>query len=110
MPFNILHPLYPKLSMTTSGVVVPHQSLTVGTAASGFSETLNTNTNLVSFDVQVSDVRVRFDATAPTSTVGHILPVGTAYTWDKDQAARARFIRSSTATADAIIFLSEYAG
>lgn len=108
MPFNIRHPLYPQLSITTSGAVVAHQTLTVGTAASAFATIFNVNTNLVSFDVQVSDVRVRFDATPPTATVGHILPAGTAYTWDKDQAARAQFIRDTSASADAEIFVSEY--
>ena len=110
MAFNILHPLYPKLSINTSGNVVPHQSLTVSTVAIAFATAFNSNTNLVSFDVQGSDVRVRFDGTNPTSTVGHILPAGTAYTWDKDQAARAIFIRDTSASADATLFVSEYAG
>jgi len=107
MAFSIIHPLYPKLAITTSGTVVAHQSLTVGTAASAFATTFNVNTNLVTFDVQGFAVRVRFDATAPTATVGHYLPVQTAYTWDKDMAARAQFIRDTTATGDATIFVTE---
>lgn len=60
--------------------------------------------SFVTFDVQVSDVRVRLDGTAPTSTVGTILKVGTNYTWAVDLFNNAKFIRDTTATADAILF------
>lgn len=108
--YNVLHPLYPKLAITTTGTVVVSQTLTVGTAASAFSTTFNTMSNLVMFDVQGYAVRVRFDGTDPTATVGHYLPAATAYTWDKDMAARAKFIRDTTSTGNATIFLTECAG
>lgn len=109
MPFNILHPLYPKRGFTTSSATAS-QSLTVSTAAVGFATSFNANTNIVDFDVQDSAVRVRWDGTDPTSTVGHILPAFTGYSWDVQRAAAAKFIRISTASSDATIFASESAG
>lgn len=107
MSFNILNPLYPKRSMS-GGTAVASQSLTVSTAAVGFGTAFNSKTELIVFDVQANDVRVRWDGTDPTSTVGHILPAGTAYAWTVSQAAAAKFIRISTASADATIFASEF--
>lgn len=86
---------------------VPSQSLTVSTAAVAFGTTFADTTNQVTFDIQGVDVRARWDGTDPSGTVGHILPAGTAYTWDKAMAAAAKFIRISTASSDATIFLSE---
>lgn len=108
--YNVLHPLYPKRAMATTGSPVASQSITVSTSAIGYTTLPNANSNLVTFDVQDNDVRVRWDGVDPTGTVGHILPAGTAYTWDKDQFIAAKFIRISTASADAIIFASEHAG
>ena len=74
--------------------------VTVNTAASFGSSPVQ----IVAFDVQDQDVRVRWDGTAPTSTVGTILYAGTNYTWSVSQYNSAKFIRKSTATADATLF------
>jgi hypothetical protein len=61
---------------------------------------------MVTFDVQDQPVRVRWDGTDPTSTVGHFLPAQTAYTWDCAQYNAAKFIRDTSSTASATIFAS----
>ena len=109
MGFSTLHPLYPQRSMNSSdGTAVASQSLTVSTSAVAFGTAFKSTTNLIVFDVQGQNVRTRWDGTDPTSTVGHILYAGQAYTWDKAQAAAAKFIRISTAASDATIFASEF--
>jgi len=115
MAYSILSPLYPQRVVDNTGTPVASQSLTVQTAAvaaTGYTATPGgtTHVQLVSFDVQVSDVRVRWDGTDPTSTVGHILPAGTAYTWAASQYNASKFIRDTAATADAIIFASPFNG
>jgi len=107
MSFNINHPLYPQRAFL-AGSAVASQSLTVSTSVVSLGTAFSPSTNLVTFDVQDQDVRVRWDGTNPTSTAGHVLPAGTAYTWDAQQAAAAKFIRASTASADATIFVSEF--
>ena len=92
----------------SGATAVASQSLTVSTLSVPFGTAFNANSKLVTFDVQGADIRCRWDGTDPTSTVGHILPAGTAYTWNKEQAAAAEFIRISTATGDATIFASEF--
>lgn len=105
-----LNPLYPQRSMDSANTPIASQSLTVSTSAVGFGTTFNETTQLVTFDVQANTVRVRWDGTNPTSTSGHILQAGTAYTWNKAQAQAARFIRISTASGDAVLFASEFCG
>ena len=92
----------------SGGLPVASQSKTVSTAAVPFATAFNSLTEIVVFDVQVSDCRVRWDGTSPTGTVGHILQAGSSYAWSKSQAAAAEFIRISTASADAVIFASEF--
>ena len=46
------------------------------------------------------------DGTDPTGTTGHILYVGGSFTWAVSQFNASKFIRISTATADAVIFSS----
>lgn len=106
MAYNAQHPLYPQRSFNSSGAVAS-QSLSVSTSSVGFGTTFHVNTKLVTFDVQDQDIRCRWDGTDPTGTVGHLLVAGSSYTWDKDMAAAAKFIRKSTATANATIFASE---
>lgn len=91
----------------SGATAVASQSLTVSTAAVPFGTAFNAASELVTFDIQGVDIRARWDGTDPTGTVGHILPAGTAYTWNKSMAASATFIRISTASSDATIFLSE---
>lgn len=102
---------YPMRAMV-GGNPVPSQSTTVSTAAiapTGYTATPAVDgVSLVSFDIQDQDVRCRFDGTDPSGTVGHILPASTAYTWNVQQYNSAKFIRISTATADATIFASPF--
>lgn len=108
MAFSVLHPLYPQRAMSNDGTAIASQSTTASTAAIAPTGYTQSSVNLVTFDVQVSDVRVRWDGTDPTGTVGHILPAGTAYTWDVAQYNASKFIRISTASSDAIIFASPF--
>lgn len=104
MPYN-LNNIFPKPTILND-VVVPSQSLTVGIAAGQFAA-FNNATDLITFDVQTSNVRVRWDGTAPTATSGHILYAGNGYTFSKGLAQRCRFIRDTAAASDATIFASE---
>lgn len=61
---------------------------------------------LVTFDVQTSNLRCRWDGTAPTSTVGHLLFAGTNYTWNVAMFNNAQFIRDTAASVDGAIFAS----
>lgn len=106
MAFNALGPLYPYPARSGASAVAS-QSITVSTVAIGVTTAYAIpGVDMITFDIQGYDVRVRFDGTDPTSTVGHILPASTAYTWATNQFNAAKFIRDSTATADATIFAS----
>lgn len=98
---------YPQLAIR-NGVFVGSQSTTVSTAAiapTGFTATPAVDgVDLVMFDVQANSVRVRFGDSDPTGTAGHILAAGTNYTWSTSMYNAAKFIRISTASADATIF------
>ncbi len=107
------HVAFPKRAMALTGnSATASQALVVSTvavSAVGYSgSSVVGNNSVVCFDVQTSNVRVRWDGTAPTSTVGHLLYVGSAYTWDVDQFNAAQFIRDTTASADATIFSSPF--
>jgi hypothetical protein len=87
--------LYPK---PTPGAT--DQTLSVDDTAGGKQfAAFNSLTKYVVLDVQVSDVRVTYDDSAPTSTNGHILFAGRSYTWSKQAATAAKFIEDSTVTA-----------
>lgn len=106
--FSGVNILYPKRSITGTTPVAA-QSLTVSTAAvaaTGYTAATSGTSpvQFVAFDVQDQDIRVRWDGTDPTSTVGTILYAGTNYTWNVAQYDAAKFIRKSTATGDAVIF------
>jgi len=83
------------------------QGLTVSNAAGGvqFGTAFNAYTNQVMFDVQNADVMCTIDGSAPTTTNGHRLTSGSRYTWSKEMATAAKFIRQ--ATTDAYIHASE---
>lgn len=106
--------LYPLRATDSAGTPVASQSLTVSTAAVGFTTAPFTATpavdgvSLVTLDIQVSDVRCLWEGTTPTSTTGHILPASTAYTWTISQFLAARFIRDSTMSVDAVIWASPF--
>ncbi len=57
---------------------------------------------LVSFDVAGDDVRVFWEGSTPTSSSGHVLPGGTAYTWAYNQWAGSKFILSGSGSASVI--------
>lgn len=111
MSFSITHPLYPRPAFDETGAIIASQSTTVtgaAAAATAFSRTPSPTVGgpeLVCFDVQTGAVRVRWDNTAPTATVGHFLPAGSAYTWDAKMFTSAQFILDTSAAA-ATIFAS----
>lgn len=111
MSYSTQNVSYPKRAML-AGSPVASQALTVSTAAvapTGYTGSSAVNANsVVTFDVQAYNVRVRWDGTDPTSTVGHLLYVGSAYTWNVDQFNAAKFIRDSAAAGDAIVFSSAF--
>jgi len=111
MAYSSQNVSYPKRAMLGASPVAS-QSLTVSTAAvspAGYTGSSAVGANsVVSFDVQAYNVRVRWDGTDPTSTVGHLLYVGSAYTWNVDQFNAARFIRDTAAAGDATIFSSAF--
>ena len=95
--------LYPK---PTPGVT--DQTLTVDATAGGvqFGTAFNSLTRYIVLDVQGADVRVTYDDSAPTTTNGHILFAGRSYTWSKQAAAAAKFIKDGNT--DATIHASEF--
>ena len=95
--------LYPK---PTPGIT--DQTLTVDATAGGvqFGTAFNSLTRYIVLDVQGADVRVTYDDSAPTTSNGHILFAGRSYTWSKQAAAAAKFIRDGSV--DATIHASEF--
>ena len=65
---------------------------------------LNSGTKAVSFDVQANDVFMTIDGSTPTTTNGHKLYAGRAYTISFSSAIAAQFI---SASGTAVIFASE---
>ena len=101
MPNSLVTNLYPK---PTPGVT--DQTLTVDNTTGGVQfSAFNALTKFVVLDVQVADVRVTYDGSAPTTTNGHILFAGRSYTWSKAAAEAAKFIEDPTT--DATIHASE---
>lgn len=101
---SILNVNYPLPSMTVSGPVQGQQITVTSTATVQFS-TFDVDTKLVMLDVQGSSVYFTCDGTTPSSTSGHVLTSGSAFTWNKGMAAAAKFV--ATSTTDATIYLSE---
>lgn len=93
--------LYP---VPTSGV--NDQTLTVSNSAVQFGTAFNELTRYIVLDVQVADVRVTYDGSAPTTSNGHILFAGRSYTWAKETAEAAKFFRDGST--DATIHASEF--
>lgn len=111
MSFSMLHPLYPQRAMNRDNTAISSTTFsvtTVVTNAATFTPYSQGPTQLVTFDVQTSDVYVRWDGGTPTAAPGggHLLPAGTAYTWDVNQYNASKFISASTAT----IFASPFVG
>jgi hypothetical protein len=87
------------------------QTLAVGNSVVSFGS-FSANCKYVVLDVQVADVRVTYDGSAPDNTQdsgtanGHILFAGRSYTWAVETARAARFIENTTT--DAVIHASEF--
>ena len=98
--------IFPKPAVINTGVVAD-QRLTVSDAAGGvqFGTAFNVITDFVMFDVQEADVFVTIDGSAPTTTNGHKLYQGRAYTWSRAMATAAKFIKAGAT--DAKIHASE---
>ena len=101
MPNSFVTNLYPK---PTPGVT--DQSLAVADSAVQFGTAFNSLTKYVVLDVQTADVRVTYDGSDPTTSNGHILFAGRSYTWSKEAAAAAKFIRNGGTSAS--IHASEF--
>jgi hypothetical protein len=90
----------------TNGSTIASETLTVGTDAVAAATFSVPDTDWVVFDIVTSPVRVRWDGTAPTSTIGHKLLAGTSYQWTVGMWNAAQFIRDTTASSDATVFAS----
>lgn len=91
--------LYMKPTTTaTSQRLTPDASTVVS-----FAE-LDVKTKAVSFDVQANDVFMTIDGSTPTTTNGHKLYAGRAYTLSSNSIEAAKFI---SASGSAVIFGSE---
>ena len=106
MSYDITNPIYPKPAVNASGAIAS-QSLTVTTASGSFATAYSAeHVRTVCLDIQTSNMRVRFDGTAPTSVVGHILYVGNAYEWAVSRFNAAKFILDTSAAASGTIYAS----
>ena len=101
MPNSFVTNLYPK---PTTGVT--DQSLAVADSAVQFGTAFNSLTKYVVLDIQTADVRVTYDGSDPTTSNGHILFAGRSYTWSKEAAEAAKFIRNGSTSAS--IHASEF--
>lgn len=104
MSFNIQNPLYPRLASGSTGYITSQVTTITAssTTVTGFNMTPPYAVDLVSFDVAGDDVRVFWEGSTPTSSSGHKLPGGSAYTWATQQYNNSKFILSGTGTASVI--------
>tara|TARA_R100001198_G_scaffold84865_1_gene58907 strand:- start:1343 stop:1684 length:342 start_codon:yes stop_codon:yes gene_type:complete len=98
MPNSNVVNLYPVPNGTIGDRVltVADAAVTLLTSASlsgNTSTSFDELTRYIVLDVQDADVRVTYDGVAPTATVGHRLFAGRSYTWAKETAEKAKFIR-----------------
>lgn len=97
--------------MPAPGITSQVTTVTSGvTTVTGFNIASPNAVQLVTFDIQVSDVRVYWEGSTPSSSAGHLLPAGTAYTWDAGQYNNSKFILDASATASAVIVASPFVG
>ena len=80
------------------------QRLSVTTSSVAEFSAFQRSTKAISFDVQTEDVFMTIDGSTATTTNGHKLYVGRAYTLSVEAARTAKFISDS---GTAIIFASE---
>jgi len=106
MSYNITNPLYPRPTSGVGGTSFLTSQIT--SITSGVTTVTGYNTNapgavdLVTFEVDGDDVRVFWEGSTPTASVGHILPSGTAYTWAAIQYNNSKFILKTGSTASVI--------
>jgi len=93
-----LNNLYTKPAFDNANSPQADQRLTVDATAGGLQFTAyDTRTvAVVDLDIQDADVMVTFDGSSPTSTNGHRLYVGNAYTWATARFNNAKFIRQGS--------------
>lgn len=84
---------------------VSGQSLTVSSAATSFATSFSVNAQLVLIDVQGADCFVTFGGETPSTTQGHRLYAGQNYTWSRQTAIQAKFIRAAT---DATLYATNF--
>lgn len=109
--FSQINVVYPKPALTNAGTAVADASLTVSTGVSTpavftAASAGGSGVNLIYFDVTLANVRARWDGTNPSGTVGHFLPLNTAYIWPVAQWNSCKFIRDTGATVDAVVYCS----
>ena len=95
--------LYPIPSGSGNDHRLTVDDTTGGVLFSGVNDD-NTNafdalTKYIAMDVQDADVFMTFDGTAPTTSNGHKLFAGRSYTFSKEAAVKAKFIRSGGTSA-----------
>ena len=96
--------LYPKPSGSANDHRLTVDSTAGGVQFSQSSKDDNTDafdslTKYIAMDVQEADVFVTFDSSAPTTSNGHKLFAGRSYTFSKDAAVKAKFIRAGGTSA-----------
>ena len=76
------------------------ETLTVSTASVGFTAATRDDRRFALVTCETADVRYRLDGTAPTASVGHVLPAGGGVFLDSPhQVANFRAIRKDSADA-----------
>jgi len=90
--------LYPK---PTANTTMERLQVTAATSETGnaFSTTYQGVTKYIVLDVQDADVLVNYNGD-PTSDLGHRLYAGRSYTWSKQAAQSAKFIKAGTTAAN----------
>ena len=79
-------------------VSVTSTSVAVATTGYTAAESGTNPVQFVTFDVQGSNVYVRWDGVDPTSSTGHLLYAGNSYTWPVSNWNAAKFILPSAGT------------
>jgi hypothetical protein len=95
--YNLLY-LVPTVGATDERLAVSSSSVSLASAS------WSDNTRAVIIDVQTANVMVTFDGSTPSATNGHDLIAGEKYTFHREMAKAAKFIRK---TNDAVVHATE---
>jgi hypothetical protein len=95
--YNLLY-LVPTVGATDERLAVSSSSVSLASAS------WSANTRAVIIDVQAHHVMVTFDGSTPSATNGHDLIAGEKYTFHREMAKAAKFIRK---TSDAVVHATE---